>query len=320
MLELAIPLRETIDKSALLDLARWFAECPSNASWYVASDYCFNDHSKKSDVASFSILLQHDTLNNIKSYINYFAPKDLKHTRNISLDFLKYVNSPVIFNFTFVIDRESQLLEDYATKENMEEFFEGFEEFIRAINTSALKPGYIDNVLKRARETRESLKPKSTNIRLSRQIFHVATFASLIFHYLNKVKAPSHITWVSDRDALIDRGSGYIYDLSYFMFLAEHIRVPQDEPSVNGMIQIDKPYFVHQIPAKSGINEYDELIRIPDYLAGTIADLDILNTEFSKNKYYTVFKHSIVNSGNHAIIHISGSGQNLHTKRLVYKT
>ena len=80
------------------------------------------------------------------AYINYFAPKDLKHTRNISLDFLKYVNSPVIFNFTFVIDRESQLLEDYATKENMEEFFEGFEEFIRAINTFALKPGYIDNV------------------------------------------------------------------------------------------------------------------------------------------------------------------------------
>lgn len=320
MLDLAIPLRETIEKSVLLDLVDWFAELPSNASWYVVSDYCFNDSSKKNDVASFSILLQHDTLNNIKSYINTFAPKDLKHTRNISTDFLKYVSSPVIFNFTFVIDRKSRFLEDYATKENMEEFFEGFEELIRVINTSALKPGYIDSVLKRARETRESLKPKNTNIRLSRQIFHVATFASLVFHYLDKAKAPSHITWVSDRDAVIDRGGGFIYDLSYFMFLAEHIRVLRHAALVNDIIQIDKPYFVYQIPAKSGINEYDELIRIPDYLAGTIADLDILNTEFSNNKYSTVFKHSIVNSQNHAIVHISGSGQNLHTKRLVYKT
>ena len=318
MLELAIPLRKTIDKTTLSDLSAWFAELPSNASWYVISDYCFDDDSKKNDVASFAVLLRHDTLTNIKNYINAFAPKDLKQTRNISPDFLKYVNSPVIFNLTFAIDKKSKFLRDYASKEYMEEFFEGFEEFINIINTSALEPGYIDGVLRRARETRESLKPKNANIRLFRQIFLVATFASLVFHYLNKVKSPSQIVWVSDRDAMIDRCGGFIYDLSYFMFLAEYLRVPPGEASADDMT-IDKPHFLYQIPPKSGVNEHDELVRIPDYLAGTIADLDISENKFSKSKYYTVLEHSLVNSKNHAVIHVLGSGQDLYVKRLVYK-
>jgi len=62
MLDLAIPLRETIDKSALSEMTEWFSDIPSNAAWYVVSDYCFDDDQKKNDVASFAVLLNHDTL------------------------------------------------------------------------------------------------------------------------------------------------------------------------------------------------------------------------------------------------------------------
>jgi hypothetical protein len=319
MLELAIPLRDTIDKSALHEMTEWFSDIPSHAAWYVVSDYCFDDDKKKSDVASFSIILNHDTLASIGSYISAFAPKDLKNTKYVSPDFLKYINAPVIFSFTFAVEKDSRFLKDYASKENMEEFFEGFEAFVQAINkTSYFKLGYIDGVLRRAREMRESLKAKNANLRLSRQIFLVATFASVVFHYLNKVKYPSHIAWVSDRDALIDRGDGFIYDLSYFMFLAEYMRAPEDEITEEKVV-LDKPQFIYPIPPKSGINEYDVLVRIPDYLAGTLADLDISANEFSKDKYYAVFEHALVNSRNHAIIHIRGESQNIYTRRLVYR-
>ncbi|MBT2786508.1 MULTISPECIES: hypothetical protein [unclassified Halomonas] len=232
---------------------------------------------------------------------------------------MKYLNTPVIFSFTFAVERDSRFLKDYASKENMEAFFGGFEEFVQAINeSSSFKPGYIDGVLRRAREMRESLKAKSANLQLSRQIFLVATFASVVFYYLNKVKSPSHIAWVSDRDALIDRGDGFIYDLSYFMFLAEHMRAPQGKQAERSTV-MDKPHFIYPIPPKSGINDHDVLVRIPDYLAGTLADLDISANEFSKDKYYTVLEHALVNSRNHAIIHVRGGGQDIYTRRLVYR-
>ena len=86
MLELAIPIKENFQKSALKDLTLWFATLPDNASWYVISDYCFGDKTKKNDSATFSILLNHDKLENIKDYINHFAPKDIKSSRKVSLN------------------------------------------------------------------------------------------------------------------------------------------------------------------------------------------------------------------------------------------
>jgi len=319
MLELAIPIKETIEKSIFEELVTWFSELPDNAEWYVISDYCFEDREKKNDVASFSVLLNHDKLKNIKEYINSFTPKDIKSTRTVSPAFLQYVNSPVIFTFTFVLDRSSKLLRDYAEKDNMQSFLPEFHNFVKIIESnSSFEKGFVESVLRRAKQFHESFKTKNFNARLSRQIYLVATFASLIFLYLNKVKKPSHIAWVSDRDALVDKYDGFVYDLAYFMFLAEY---SQDTSVREGAkpLRIDKPHFIFPLPAKSGSNEYDELIRIPDYLAGTLADLDIDANEFTKDKYYTVLKSSLVNSKNHAIIHLRGSGPDIWSRRLVYQ-
>ncbi len=319
MLELAIPIKETFEKSTLAELVTWFSGLPDNAAWYVISDYCFEDKTKKNDVVSFSVLLNHDKLKSINEYINAFAPKDIKSTRSVSPAFLQYINSPVIFNFTFVLDRSSKLLRDYAGKDNMQSFLPHFHDFVRLIeSSSSFESGFVESVLNRATQFHESFKVKSFNARLSRQIYLVATFASLIFHYLNKVKKPSHIAWVSDRDALVDKYDGFVYDLAYFLFLAECSQDASVKENAE-KVSIDKPKFIFALPAKSGANEYDELIRIPDYLAGTLADLDLDANKFSKEKYYTVLNSSLVNSKNHAIIHLCGSRLDIWSRRLVYR-
>jgi hypothetical protein len=319
MIELAIPVKETFEKSALSEMKFWFSEIPDGAAWYVVSDYCYEDKTKKNDVFSFSILLNHDKLKNIQEYINAFAPKDIKSTKNVSSGFLKYINSPVIFNVTFVVDRKTKLLKDYAKKENMEMFLPEFNDFVRMVDSySSYKDGFIKSVLRRSYAFQASFKNKNFNAKISRKIYLLATFAGLIFHYLNKIKHPSHIAWISDRDALIERFDGFVYDLAYFMFVAEYYK--EFPVTDNGTkIVLDKPQFFFPIPPKSGANEYDELIRIPDYLAGTLADLDIDANKFSKEKYYTILHRSLVNSNNHVIIHVQNSGLNLSTRRLAYR-
>ena len=109
MIELAISLKENFQKSALYDLTSWFLTLPDNAAWYVISDYCFGDKTKKNDTATFSILLNHDKVENIKDYINRFTPNDIKSSRKVAPEFLQYINSPVIFNISFLIDRDTKL-------------------------------------------------------------------------------------------------------------------------------------------------------------------------------------------------------------------
>lgn len=75
MLELLIPLKKTVNQSAKYDLTNWLDTMPDGAAWYVISDYCFGDKTKQNDTVSFTVLLHHDKLENIKEYINHFAPR-----------------------------------------------------------------------------------------------------------------------------------------------------------------------------------------------------------------------------------------------------
>ncbi|MCO1335945.1 hypothetical protein MO867_16550 [Microbulbifer sp. OS29] len=318
MLELLIPIRETLNKSALVELSNWFCEMPDNAAWYVISDYCFGDKTKQNDTVSFTILLNHDKIENIKKYINHFAPKDIKSTRTVSEEFLQYINSPVVFTFTFVIDRKSNLLRDYASDENMLSFLGPFRNIVNGIaSKSTFDSGYIDSVLKRSYLFEADFEKKNFNSKLARQIFLVSAFAGLVFEHLTITKKPEYIQWVSDRDALAERYDGFIYDLSYFLFLTGYYGyILKTEKSP---MMLDKPKFIFPTPEKSGKNNFDELIRIPDYLAGTLADFDITANTFSKDKYNTILFGSMVNSKNHVVLNVSGSSNDITCRRLVHK-
>ncbi|MBM5044566.1 hypothetical protein WOC02_15305 [Vibrio parahaemolyticus] len=318
MLELLIPLKKTVNQSAKSDLTNWLGTMPDGAAWYVISDYCFGDKTKQNDTVSFTVLLHHDKLENIKEYINHFAPRDIKSTRTVSVEFLKYINSPVSFSFTFVIDRKSNLLRDYATDENMLSFLPAFRSVISDIaSNSTFQDGYIDGVMKRVKAFESDFSKKNFNSKLARQIYIVSAFASVVFEILTIAKKPKYIQWVSDRDALLERYDSFVFDLAYFLFLqgySEHF-----ERIDNSVLMLDTPQFIFPEPEKSGKNYFDELIRIPDYLAGTLADFDVSSNKFSKDKYDTILLNSLVNSRNQAVIYVTGKGNELLCKRLVHE-
>ena len=172
-------------------------------------------------------------------------------------------------------------------------------------------------MLKRLKSFERDFDKKSPNLKLSRQIYLVSILAGLIFFYLTILKRPSYIQWVSDRDAIIERHDGVAFDLAYLTYVLEYSNV-----LVKGGEKIlfipEKPHFIFPTPEKSGKNHFDELIRIPDYLAGTLADLDVTKKRFTKDKYNDIFEFSLVNSPNHAIIQITGSSNKLTTTKYVF--
>ncbi len=136
-------------------------------------------------------------------------------------------------------------------------------------------------------------------------------------YYLNIFNHPKAISWISDRDAMIDKYDGFIFDNSFIQFLlisSENIINKNDGKIVN----IEVPMLYHVTPDRERKNYLDEFIRIPDYLTGTLADFCIEDNRFSKDKYNHILLNSLVNSDNHSIIQIidENKGVSIYTRRI----
>jgi hypothetical protein len=54
--------------------------------------------------------------------------------------------------------------------------------------------------------------------KLARQVFLVAAYAAVVLNYLDLSAEPSHVSWISDRDAILQRHDGIVWDLATIMF------------------------------------------------------------------------------------------------------
>jgi hypothetical protein len=316
MLDLFDPL-ETAFRGIAKDLAEWFAQYPPDVPWTVVSDYCLGDLGKKNDVISFSIIANHDTTANICAYIAAAAPKDIKNTRTVPTGLMQYLNLPVTFSVSFVVSRDSHLLRDYIAVENMDDFLPDVEAFLRSVQANfPVRNAYFDDVAKRLRLFKRDIEAnRQFNARLARQVFLVATFGAQVFKHLAVAKRPSHIRWISDRDAILDRYDSLVYDLSYVIFLLFY-STALGLPDGGAPHMIDKPEFIFEIPEKSGRHRYDELVRLPDYLAGTLADIDLSTLAFTHEKFAEVWRSAFVRSPNNSVVQVLGNAERVTVRRI----
>lgn len=115
---------------------------------------------------------------------------------------------------------------------------------------------------------------------------------------LKKYSSPTHIAWVSDRDAIIDKHNGFAFDnmLFWYKIVSHGLEFAKIDPQ-----------FIFQEPEKEAENYYDELIRIPDYIAGSLASIDIENKEnllTIHDKHWQMFNNVYTNPMNQATLKV----------------
>ncbi|MEJ8559836.1 hypothetical protein QTO30_00305 [Yoonia sp. GPGPB17] len=311
MLEL-INLIEKSGQTVRSDFRRWFRKTPVAANWTVASDYSVGNRNKKSDAFSFVIMPKHDTDQNISSWISAFAPKDIKATRAPSQEFLDYFCSPVSFSYSFVVERESNYLKAAITLEAMRAVVRQLQEVV--FQWKAAEPGnelYYDELGNRLGSLLFELDGKNPSSALLRRMFLVASFGALVFHLIHDEKSPLSIRWISDRDAMFDRHDGLAFDLGWLLFQIMRRRS-------GGVIDVRRPQLIFTSPLMDGVNSYDEFVRLPDYLAGTLADLRLPNVIFSHPKFPKVFNRLFVDTQNNAIIEIVAPTGRITSRRLAF--
>lgn len=114
----------------------------------------------------------------------------------------------------------------------------------------------------------------------------------------------------------MDRYDGLVYDLAYVIFLLFY-STTLDHPA-DGTILLEKPKFIFEIPEKSDQHRYDELVRLPDYLAGTLADINLETLTFTHEKFNQMWRGVFVDSPNNNVIQALGNAERVTIRRLLF--
>ncbi|WP_287958558.1 hypothetical protein [Filomicrobium sp.] len=170
---------------------------------------------------------------------------------------------------------------------------------------------FYDALHRRLGLVADELARKQPALKLLRQIFLVASFAAVVLDLINDVKSPLVIRWISDRDAMFDRHEGIAFDLAWLFF--QMIR-----RSKGGVIDLRRPEFFFTTPGMDRGVEYAEFVRLPDFLAGTLADIKLPQVMFTHRKFPKVFNRLFVNAPNNAVIEIVASPGCVTTRRIAF--
>lgn len=321
-----LPVLISATKTVQHEMRQWFKGYPSGMPWTIVSDYCIDDDSKNNDVFSFVVIANHDKTENISEYISAVAPRDIKKVRKVSLGLMQYLtcSQPVTFSVSFVIDRKSALLRDYLRVEHMASFIPDVCALVEMFrknspSSASLNPVYFEEVLDRLRIFESNLARKQLNAKLSRQIHLASGFAATLFFLVTQSTHAGYLRWISDRDKLIEYNDTVVYDLAFLYFVLMSSGQPDLAPNAQGNMILDLPQIYFELPEQTGQHRFDSLIRLPDYLAGTLADISP-DMYCSKDKFRQMLHTVFVNSSNNRVVQLTSTGEQISARYVQYRS
>jgi hypothetical protein len=80
---------------------------------------------------------------------------------------------------------------------------------------------------------------------------------------------------------------------------------------------LPKTFF--ELPEKTGRHRFDALIWLPNYLAGTLADIGP-NISYSKDKFAEMLHGVFVDSPNNCIVQIISTGERITSRYAKYRS
>jgi hypothetical protein len=225
--------------------------------------------------------------------------KDIKDIKMLSSEAIEYLFSDKTINLCIIGNYNTFFRHIYGK----EKLYQLFSQRSKNIENGYLVDGSRkDEFRKRNDIIIRDLKSKQCNTTLIKQIMLNSAFAGYFVSKLASLVHIDTITWLSDRDPMIDYGDHILYDL----FLEN----------------IHSMHFSERLPREIRyVNEYcDEkeknevLIRMPDYLAGSFSDYDYINQYCTSEKHEYLIDKAL-NSTNTMVIQVD-QGNNLDILRV----
>lgn len=274
-----------------LELISFLNNNINSNKWTIYSDYCFTPNNEKHHIAiAFTIFPYQDTfwIKSFNSLINSTHKKDIKKSTLSEnfYKFLKCINNLPIFTFALIMDKNFNPYK-IKGKNSKDYFIDRYDSLNRYyknqlfLNSNDLQ---IKSAIKKSKEYLNALNNKpNTNLNLLGQMDLCATIISTLFKTISDhTNHENKILWCSDRDSILDYMSKkneqpIIFDMIFHDF------------QLSTKNKNQQLVFFHKQNT-----DLDNFIRIPDFIAGTLSDMNL--TKVSNKKFIPILHECMTNN------------------------
>lgn len=316
MEEIIASIQDTFEQSAINDFREYIAENDDVNKVMIFSDYCIGDENKPNDVFSFTIMPYDDWFDNLRNEIRNLSKKDIKEKQSIEPEFISYLKNRRLFHLNFIINERKGITrrEDIDEKQVVSTMLENTDLMLDKwiINTPS-NADYFREIKKKMSAIKSEMQKKAPNYKIFRDTILLSLLAGYICYLLVKEAKPEIVSWFSDRDKMVDVYGRVAYEnfgMNYHGLCEK-----------NG-ISSEITKICVGIPATNNAGDlwFDEMIRIPDHFAGTLADWDIDNNLNSKDKFVSMIEGAMADNHFCVIIESSFGVTGYSSKRIVIES
>jgi len=310
-----LTFNDTFHKSAYQEFKKFFLENREVKKWMIHTDYAFGDKIKNNDVVTFTFypyLMKHEDLFEM---INVLSRKDIKDTREVNGEFLKFIKNSPILNVSIILSRKRKLSyfdeRDYFNS-SLNKAIEQLKYW--EISTPEGKD-YFSEIIEKFKVLQKVVKSPSANLKIIRDIEIISQLVAYLCLEINVLIDTELIGWFSDRDKILDYKKAKFDTPLIFDFIHNIYHVLCDN---NSDIKGKKSELIFVTPEKSGVLFYDDLNRIPDYICGALADYDMKKKKFSHSKFEAIHDTIFLNNYKNIIFKMDFSKKGFSTENLYF--
>lgn len=281
MINVLEALDESFHKSSIYELERYLADNSGHKKWSMFSDYCIGDDHKENDSIAFTIMPHDEYFEILKERIASLSPTDIKRKRAVNEDFISYLNEKRLFHIAFILKSTKGLTtrQGAEQKELIAADLDGFMKMLDMWTESTPTQSiYFNSVKKKLMLAKQELLKKSANFTLFREVILVPFLAGYISYLFTKLNDAKIFGWFSDRDRLFEAYNMLAVDL----FAINHSSICQKNLVDNSITQI---VIGDPSGGETGTVWYDELNRMPDHVAGVLADWNLVTNTCTREKF-----------------------------------
>lgn len=245
--------------SAIGEFRRFLAKHPMVTKWMVASDFVINEPQAASDAYAYTFFPYNAEIEHLKAKIVKLVPKDFKKTKTVKPQLHEFLQSGETFTICLLTPKRYNVAGDiHAVRRSLDASLKMMRDWKDAEGQQT--------VIKAFERLKEKAKANSFSAQLMSTMLIATVLAAFCAMILAQERKIEIVGWFPDRDNITtsyERIAEHIFGVDFSAFCQRH---NIDARPIKIMIGRPEPE-----DAKARQTWYDELVRIPDFLAGPLA-------------------------------------------------
>lgn len=301
-------LKQSLSRRVEIEFRRFIHSTYTN-KWLISTDFVTTGKERVNDTFVFTVFPYESDFYQIQEEVREASSKDIKSIKAVQETMLNYLGSRRRFTFCFIPSRNRRT-------------FSSLQETRKSIETTInMMQGWEDaelhtEIIRKFTVLRQEAEASNFNYNLLNNMILTAEFAAVVSHLIAKHSHPEIIGWFPDRDNMTSAFGSIIHDMFSINF-STLCQMENIEPSIT-RLSIGMPGL-----STHGKNTmwYDDLVRVPDFIAGTLARWDFRKNYIASEapKFLQVIERVLANNPNIATVLINFSIFGVQTSTLNVK-